>query len=276
MPAIAHALPFVNCMLLASLAAGAFAFASITGALTEATRGYLRFTTLMAALLAGLALLADWGLTAPADQLAIEAPDPTLDTLRRLGLAALAVAGVAYAVRVDRRRERDILALVGIGAVTLALGAAAVGWAASLADTVPLFVQLCLLAAASGGSLAALTLGHWYLVTPRLSVGPLVAQTRLLGALVGLQLAVFIVWASFGGGPGQSAFESISGPQALYGWLRLVVTLVFPLVLVVMAHQTARTRSMESATGLLYIAVAAIFAGTIGAAALYVTSGTLV
>lgn len=276
MPAFAQALPFVNWMLLASLAAGAFVFAALTGALTEATRGYLRFTTFTAALAAGLALLVDWGLTAPAEQLAIEAADPTLDTLRRLGLAGLAIGGFAYAMRMDRRRERDILALVGAGAAALALGAAAIGWAATLPDAVPLLVQLVLLAAASGGSLAALTLGHWYLVTPRLSVGPLVAQTRLLAALVGLQLAVFVVWASFGGGPGQSAFEAISGPQALYGWLRLVVTLVFPLVLVVMAHQTARTRSMESATGLLYIAVAAIFAGTIGAAALYVTGGLLV
>jgi hypothetical protein len=275
-PAFAQALPFVNWMLLASLAAGAFVFAALTGALTEVTRGYLRFTTFTAALAAGLALLVDWGLTAPAEQLAIEAADPTLDTLRRLGLAGLAIGGFTYAVRMDRRRERDILALVGAGAAALALGAAAIGWAATLPDAVPLLVQLVLLAAASGGSLAALTLGHWYLVTPRLSVGPLVAQTRLLAALVGLQLAVFVVWASFGGGPGQSAFEAIGGPQALYGWLRLVVTLVFPLVLVVMAHQTARTRSMESATGLLYIAVAAIFAGTIGAAALYVTGGLLV
>jgi hypothetical protein len=33
---------------------------------------------------------------------------------------------------------------------------------------------------------------------------------------------------------------------------------------------------MESATGLVYIAVAAVLAGTIGAAALYVTSGILI
>ena len=50
----------------------------------------------------------------------------------------------------------------------------------------------------------------------------------------------------------------------------------FPIVLVWMAWRTALTRSMESATGLLYINFAAVLAGTIGAAALYVSSGILV
>jgi hypothetical protein len=43
-----------------------------------------------------------------------------------------------------------------------------------------------------------------------------------------------------------------------------------------MALRTAQTRSMESSTGLLYINLAAVLAGTIGAAALYVSGGILV
>ena len=58
--------------------------------------------------------------------------------------------------------------------------------------------------------------------------------------------------------------------------LRLLVTIAFPIVLVWMAWRTALTRSMESATGLLYINFAAVLAGTIGAAALYVSTGILV
>jgi len=130
--------------------------------------------------------------------------------------------------------------------------------------------------AADGGALAALVLGHWYLVTPRISTTPLVLLTRVLAAAVALQLALFTIWALFGGGPGQLPFESLTGSAALYGWLRLVVSLIFPLVLAIMAWRTTLTRSMESATGLLYIAIAAIAAGTIGAAALYVTQGVLV
>ena len=51
--------------------------------------------------------------------------------------------------------------------------------------------------------------------------------------------------------------------------------LVFPLIVSWAALQTARTRSMESATGLLYINVGAIAAGTILAAGLYFGAGLL-
>jgi hypothetical protein len=43
-----------------------------------------------------------------------------------------------------------------------------------------------------------------------------------------------------------------------------------------MAVRTARTRSMESATGLLYIDLAAIASGTIVASGLYYAFGLLV
>ncbi|MDP8905643.1 MAG: hypothetical protein M3N29_10110, partial [Chloroflexota bacterium] len=212
----------------------------------------------------------------PADALAIAEPAAEVDALRRAALAGLAGLSVAYAVFARDGRRRNVIGLLGLVAVALTVATAAVGWAPSAVDGVPLAVQLALLSVSAGGALAALTLGHWYLVTPRLSVQPLVLLTRVLAVVIAIQLAVFAVWAAFGSGPAQAAFQAVSGPHALYGWLRLLVTLAFPFVLVLMAHQTARSRSMESATGLLYIAVAAIFAGTIGAAALYVTSGLLV
>jgi hypothetical protein len=136
-------------------------------------------------------------------------------------------------------------------------------------------VQLVVLSLATGGSLASVILGHWYLVTPKISEKPLILQARLLMAVVALQLALFIVWTTLGGGPGQGAFEAFTGANLLLVVLRLLVTLLFPLVLCWMAWRTALTRSMESATGLLYINLAAVMAGTIGAAALYVSTGQL-
>ncbi len=59
-------------------------------------------------------------------------------------------------------------------------------------------------------------------------------------------------------------------------WLRLVVGLIFPLILTAMAYRTALTRSMESATGLLYIEFAAVMASTIVAAGLLFGEGLLV
>jgi hypothetical protein len=273
---VAHALPFVNWITLVALAGGTFAFVGLAGQFTDATRGYLAFSAICAALLASLVVVTDLALPQPAVSLAIISAPPDLSTLRRAALVVFAIVGVIYAVAVARGWRRDVFGLTGIAAFAVALAAAAAGWAASSADAIPLLLQLAVLSAAAGGSLAALVLGHWYLVTPRISTRPLVLLTRALAIVVFVQLLLFAVWALFGGGPGQAAFESLTGSAALFGWLRLLVSLVFPLVLVVMARRTAQTRSMESATGLLYIAIAAIAAGTIGAAALYVTQGILV
>jgi hypothetical protein len=275
--ALAQAFPYIYWMLLVGLGVGAFAFVAITGRSSDATRGYLRFTAACAASLAGLGLLADLSLTvAPA--LVIRLPPADLELLRRAALATFAGLAITSVVvggnPVRLRRQAVALATLVAGGLTLA--AAAFGWAPSAPDGVPLLLQLMLLSLASGGALAALVLGHWYLVTPRVSERPLLLQARVLAGVLVLQLAVFATWALFGGGPRQAAFESLTGGAALFGWLRLVVSLVFPLVLVTMAWATARTRSMESATGLLYIAVAAIFAGTIGAATLYLAEGVLV
>jgi hypothetical protein len=46
-------------------------------------------------------------------------------------------------------------------------------------------------------------------------------------------------------------------------WLRVGVGLVFPVILGGMALQTAREQAMQSATGLLYIAMGAVFAGEV-------------
>ena len=66
------------------------------------------------------------------------------------------------------------------------------------------------------------------------------------------------------------------GQWALFVWLRFIVGLVFPLIVSWAAVQTARSRSMEAATGLLYINVGSIAAGTILAAGLYFGAGLLV
>jgi hypothetical protein len=114
-------------------------------------------------------------------------------------------------------------------------------------------------------------------VTPRLPEAPLVRFARWLGIGLALQLVLFVAWLGLGAGPaGTPAFAALVGPWALFVWLRLLVGLVFPLIVSWAAIQTARSRSMESATGLLYINVGTIAAGTILAAGLYFGAGLLV
>ncbi len=275
LPPIVQALPYVAWVILVTLAVGAFAFAAITRERSDATRGYLGFVSVSASILAGLALVSDWGLPAT-DRLVISASDPTLTFVRQAGLAAFAVLALVYVFALRGRLPTLPVGVATMAAATVALGAAAFGWAPSGVDAVPLLVQLGMLSAVTGGSMAAIALGHWYLVTPRLAVEPLVMQSRMLLAIVAIQVLLFIVWTTLGGGPGQEAFDAFSGGTVILVVLRLVVTLLFPLVLCYMALRTAQTRSMESATGLLYINLAAVMAGTIGAAALYVSAGLLV
>jgi hypothetical protein len=274
-PPLVQSFPYVAWILLAALAFGSFFFVVVTRQLSDATSGYLRFSAFLAAALGLLALLVDGSLTAP-DALVIQASDPQLAMVRSWTLVAFVVLAAAYGVLVKGRPLGSIVA--GIGGLLAALGslaAAALGWAPTPADAVPFLVQLVALSVVTGGSMAAVVLGHWYLVTPKISETPLILQTRLLMAAIVMQILLFITWTTLGGGPGQTAFSAFDDSLLLVA-LRFVVTLVFPLVLVYMAWRTAQTRSMESATGLLYINLAAVMAGTIGAAALYVSSGLLV
>ena len=168
----------------------------------------------------------------------------------------------------------EIVALAA-GAATVVFGA--LGWGDGPVGAAALLVQLAVLFAAIGGVFAAMILGHWYLVTPRLPEAPLILLSRILLVVVAIQVGLFVAWVALGAGPASGGpFSALTGPWALFVWLRLIVGLIFPLVVSWAAVQTARTRSMESATGLLYINVGTIAAGTILAAGLYFGAGLLV
>ena len=243
MPQAVHSLPYVAWVLLVGLAFGSFAFVALTRKLTDATRGYLGFTAFCAGLLALLALFTDWGLTTPAD-LVIQAGQAS--SLRQLGLVVFVIGAFIYPMGLWRGWIS--FGLAGTGAA-LTLGAAAFGWAPTAVDAVPLLVQLVMLSLVTGGSLAAVVLGHWYLVTPKISDRPLVLQARLLLGLVGLQVLLFIVWTTLGGGPGQAAWDAFSGGNLLLVILRLIVTLLFPLILCAMAWRTARRAPWKARPG---------------------------
>jgi hypothetical protein len=278
MPAeqIARNLAFVNWTVLAGLAVGSFASVVLLRLFTDATKGYLGFTGLCAAAFAALAWLADGALPAVAAAGSPVTVDATWELPRRVLLAILALGALGYSISLFRGRRAPIL---GIGTLLAGLGtlvAGALTWGGGVIGAVPLAVQLVILAGAIGGSFAGMILGHWYLVTPKLSTGPALALTRGLLWVVALQVALFAAWVGFGGGQNLAPFGPLGGPWAQFVWLRLVVGLIFPLIVTWAAGQTVKTRSMESATGLLYIDVGAIAAGTILAAGLYFGAGLLV
>jgi hypothetical protein len=140
------------------------------------------------------------------------------------------------------------------GVLTLVFGGLA--WGDGSIGAITLLAELAGVSAAIGGVFAAMILGHWYLVTPKLPESPLILLSRILLAILAAQIVMFGVWTALAAGPaGGPPFNALTGDWALFVWLRLIIGLVFPLVVSWAAVQTARTRSMESATGLLYINV---------------------
>lgn len=270
---IVQSLTYITWALLGGLAVGSMAMVWLLRQTTDATKGFVAFTTITAACLGLLWLLVEWSLPSPTD-LAI-APAADLDEPRRAGIGVFSLLALAAGVRFGQGHPARWLGLAAVVTGALTMGLAAYGWAAGSSFAVPLLIQQLALAAVTGGSLAAVVLAHWYLVTPRISEQPLILATRVLTWALAIQVLLFTSWQVVGLDGGEP-FGALTGAHALLVWLRLIVGLLFPLALAAMAYRTALTRSMESATGLLYIELAAVLASTIVAAGLMFAEGVLV
>ncbi len=279
MPAtqIAQNLAFINWTVLTGLAFGTFAAVVLLRRRSAATTGYLGFTAACAVAFGVLAWLSDGALPDSLGSSPVVL-DPAFDGLRRtalLGFCVLTAVGI-----VTRRPAPGVapwLDLAALGAAGAALASGALAWGGGPLGVLTLLLQLAILCAATGGVFAAMILGHWYLVTPKLPEAPLILLARVLLAILVVQLVLFGAWIATSAGPADGApFSALTGEWALFVWLRLIVGLIFPLIVSWAAVQTARTRSMESATGLLYINVGTIAAGTILAAGLFFGAGVLV
>jgi hypothetical protein len=127
----------------------------------------------------------------------------------------------------------------------------------------------------------AMTLGHWYLVTPRLPREPLEELTLLLVAAVALQGALLVVNVIIPARevPDATAFlgsTTLAANPAF--WLRVAIGLLFPAALGYMSFVSSRgypanENAMMSATGLLYIAVGAVLVGEVLARGLMFLTG---
>ncbi len=275
MPAqrIAENLAFINWTLLTALAVGAFGAVVLMHLRTGATRGFLGFSALCAAGFGLLAHLSDSALVqaaaAPGSTVTI---DPSWTAPRDGALVAFSLLALVYALVLNRRLA-PFVAGGGLLAGVAGLAFGALAWGGSPVGSGVAFGQELLLAAATGGVFVAMILGHWYLVTPKLPEAPLILLSRVLFGLIIAQVVLFGASMLLGAGGGGGPFSALTGPWAQFVWLRLLVGLIFPLIVSWAAIQTARSRSMESATGLLYINVGSIAAGTILAAGLYFGAG---
>jgi hypothetical protein len=176
------------------------------------------------------------------------------------------VFGLSTLYTVATMRNDRTLALALGGAASVA-GIAAIGFIAQVI-TPPTwgflltFASLVIGALAVGAVTMGMTLGHWYLVTPRLPEQPLREMTGFLlivlivqGLLIAAALAL----------PRDTIQGSVDTPilENPFFWMRVGFGLAFPALLVWMAYDSSGARAMQSATGLLYIAMALVLCGEV-------------
>jgi hypothetical protein len=253
-----EALPFVNWIFWAALSSGTLLVIGGTELLGGTTRGYRLFMAWLLVVFAAILVLSELSLPAGA------AASATADLRRPL---AFGFAGgcVAYLVASIRGWPRAWLA-VGVGVVGLL--ALIVLAAAGGTDSVALFAgQLVLAAVALGAVNAAMLLGHWYLVTPKLSPAPLRRMMVVLAGALVLQAVAFALALLVVGR------DPLEGDLAWLTWLRLAAGIILPLVATVLAILASRAASLQASTGLLYIGLALVMAGSIAGASLSYLTG---
>src|SRR5262249_29290365 len=104
---------------------------------------------------------------------------------------------------------------------------------------------------ALGGSLMAMSWGHWYLTNSGLPKEPLEQMSLLVAGALLLQavLAALGIALAARATPPNALGVALGANPAL--WLRVGVGLVFPFGLAVLAYYAASIRGFMSATGLL-------------------------
>jgi hypothetical protein len=122
-------------------------------------------------------------------------------------------------------------------------------------------------AVALGGTDGAMLLGHWYLVTPKLSAGPLRRASLVVVFAVALQIALVAIVALRGDLTGTWE-TALSVALAI----RIGVGLFMTLVVALAAWWTAGMNT-QSSTGLLYVALGAAFAGEVSARVIFFLTG---
>ncbi len=269
----AEALPYTLLILLAELTVGGLWVLLAAQWRGTAAPSFVKFSAAMVPVLAAIAFVVAASLDAK-DEIDGYAVDKAWAGEGRGALLAVLVLSLPY-VALTVRGAR-VLSLAAGGAASLA-GLAALGFLAAEFSE-PAWGYPLVLASMAVGALVlgavslGMVLGHWYLVTPRLPERPLREVTFWLLVVMAVQ-ALLIV-------PGLALpHDEIAGSvdtailENPFFYMRVAFGLAFPLVLAWMAYDSAGARAMQSATGLLYIAMALVLAGEVVGKGLMFTSG---
>ncbi|MDP9236452.1 MAG: hypothetical protein M3P30_03470 [Chloroflexota bacterium] len=276
------ALPYTSFLVLMEFSVGSLLVCVLAQWRGRVAASFLKLSASMAA--AGALLMLLNGLVLdPRSVIGGYRLDESLANWVKGGSAVFLLATLPYNLFV-LREERELSLVAGVGATVVGAGLIAV---TAYYVSLPTWGFAGALLSIGAGTLAvgavvlAMTLGHWYLVTPRLPREPLEELTLLLVAAVILQAVLLVVNVIIPARqvPAATAFlgSTTLGANPAF-WLRILIGLAFPAALGYMSFVSSRgypanENAMMSSTGLLYIAVGAVLVGEVLARGLLFLTG---
>jgi len=168
-----------------------------------------------------------------------------------------------YLARRESRRASLVVGGLASSAGLAALGLMAQVFAIPTWGYAGTLLSLLVGTMSVGAVSMGMVLGHWYLVTPRLPARPLREVTAFL--LLALVIQVILLAPALALPVRQEPANALgmSIGQNPFFWMRVGGGLLFPMALAYMAWDSSGVRAMQSATGLLYLAMALVLSGEI-------------
>ena len=179
-----------------------------------------------------------------------------------LALVVAEAAVVVYWATIGRAlaRVRPAILTVACVAGLVVLVTQAVAAASDRAMTTQALTVASFLSSSAllGGACTAMILGHWYLVIPSLEVSHLQSIVKIHMASMAVRIAVVtaaVVFAiaTWEPGLGPSFRHYILSVSGVFFWQRVLFGLAGPALLSYLTWETAKIRSTQSATGILYV-----------------------
>lgn len=158
--------------------------------------------------------------------------------------------------RLERLLLGAFLAAGGLAAVSMWTSSVQLAGDEIYNGSVFLLASFALSGLLAGATMVAMILGHYYLVTPKLSFGLLGRFTWFIGILMGLRVLLMIVPLSMGDvfARPEGAHAGIFFVDHLAFLMQRMLSLIFLALLVPMIADCVKRRANQSATGLLYVA----------------------
>jgi len=228
---------------------------------------FFRFNAGLAAIILVTALAFRYGMLGPAD---VEAG--RVEAYGLIALDCAAAAAVIYWATVGRMLAsiRPAIVVVGVagGAIALVCQALAVSAGRSGASEALTIASFVSSAALLGGTCTAMILGHWYLVIPSMQVSHLQSIVKwhmasMVVRIVVVVAAIVVALATWQPGLGPSFHRYIVSIDGIFFWQRVLFGLVGPAILSYLTWETAKIRSTQSATGILYVDLFTVVVGEI-------------